>query len=188
MKKLLLLFIPVFLVSCMGQIKIVRDDFKKADVVTMSLKEGSEESMFKGGGNAMITYSREIQNKVSTPTLMSFHITKGKIFMGGNQDLMGRAIVKINDASYDIGLGETSAVNVTTYMATPNYATGGAQITSSQHEEWDTKLFLNKKIEDAIKNCNSLAIRFYFGISPFTLQFNEKSIAKIKEYLSVKPE
>ncbi len=35
MKKLLVLLVPIFLVSCMGGIKIVRDDFKKADVVTM---------------------------------------------------------------------------------------------------------------------------------------------------------
>lgn len=188
MKKLLVLLVPIFLVSCMGGIKIVRDDFKKADVVTMKTKEGSEENLFQGGGNAIITYSREIHNKVSTPTTMSFHVTKGKIFMGGNQDLTGKAVIRVNDANFDIALGQTSAVNVTTYMAAPNYATGGTQITSSRHEEWDTQIVLNKKIEDAINNCSSFAIRFYFGTSPFTLQFDEKSIVRVKEFLSVKPE
>ncbi len=65
---------------------------------------------------------------------------------------------------------------------------GGTQINTSQHEEWDTKILLNNKIEDAIKTCNSLAIRLYFGTSPLTFILSEKSIAQVKEFLSVKPE
>ncbi len=189
MKKLIVLLLPIFLVSCMGGIKIVRDDFKKVDVVTMNVRESSDESIIKGGGYAIFTYSREIRNKKSTPTMISFHITKARLSpIGGNLDLTGKAIVRVNDKTFDVGLGETSAVNVTTITGSPNYATGGTQINTSQHEEWDTKILLNGKIEEAIKTCNALAIRFYFGNSPMTFILKEKSIARVKEFLSVKPE
>jgi hypothetical protein len=188
MKKLFMLLIPVFLVSCMGGVKITRDDFKNADVVTMKVRESSDESMMKGGGYAIFTYSREIRNKVSTPTLVSFHITKGRNPFMGNQDLTGKAVIKVNDKTYDVGLGETSAVNVTTITGTPNYATGGTQLHSSNHEEWDTKIQLTKQIDDAIKNCKSFAIRLYFGTLPMTFTLGEKSITQVKEFLSAKPE
>lgn len=188
MKKLLVLLIPFFLVSCMGGIKITRDNFKNLDVVTMNIRESSDESLIKGGGWAIFTYSREIRNNVSTPTLVSLHITKAVNPLMGNQDLTGKAVIKVNDASFNVGLGETSAVNVTTISGTPNYATGGTQINTSRHEEWNTQIQLTKQIEDAIKNCKTIAVRFYFGTSPMTFLLDEKSIAKVKEFLAAKPE
>jgi hypothetical protein len=188
MKKLLLLMIPMFLVSCMGGINITRDNFKNADVVTMQLRESSDESMIKGGGWAIFTYSREIRNNVSTPTLISFHITKAVNPLMGNQDLTGKAVIKVNDASFNVGLGETSAVDVTTISGSPNYATGGTQINTSRHEEWNTRIQLTRQIEDAIKNAKTVAVRFYFGTSSMTFLLDEKSVAKVKEFLSAKPE
>lgn len=184
MKRLLLLFIPILLVSCMGKIKVVKDDFKNAKVVTMQLREGSEESMIKGGGYAIFSYSREIQNNKMSPIIIGLHITKAKlVYLAGNQDLEKKAVVKVNDKSFDVMLGETSALNVTTLSSQPNYATGSTQLSSSQHEEWSTKIVLNKAIEDAIKNGKTVAVRLYFGTTPMTFMLGEGSIKKVKEFM-----
>ncbi|HRT74144.1 MAG TPA: hypothetical protein P5203_03440 [Spirochaetota bacterium] len=185
MKKLLFLFIPVLLVSCMGKIKVVKDDFKNAKVVTMQLREGSEESMLKGGGYAIFSYSRDIQNNKMSPVTIGLHITKAKlVYLAGNQDLEKKAVVKVNDKSYDVILGDTSAVNVTTISSQPNYATGGTQLSSSEHEEWSTKMILNKAIEDAIKTSKTVAVRLYFGTTPMTFMLGESSIKKVKEFMN----
>jgi len=185
MKKLLLLFVPILLVSCMGKIKVVKDNFKNAKVVTMQLRESSDESMIKGGGYAIFSYSREIQNNKMSPVIIGLHITKAKlVYLAGNQDLERKAVVKVNDKTFDVMLGETSAVNVTTISSQPNYATGGTQLSSSQHEEWSTKIMLNKAMEDAIKNSKVVAVRLYFGTTPMTYTLGEGSLKKVKEFMN----
>jgi hypothetical protein len=101
----------------------------------------------------------------------------------GNLDLQNKGVVKVDDKSNEVALGERMALNVTTYTAQPNYATGGATINSSQHEEWTTKLALTKKIEGAITTSKNLAFRLYFGEKPITFNLSEKDLAKVKEFL-----
>lgn len=181
MRKMYLFLIPLILVSCMGRIKVVKDDFKNASVVTMTLKESSKESMIKGGGYATCTYSKEIQNNKVSPIMVGVHIMKVRNPFAGNQDLIQKGIIKVDDQAFDITLGETSAVNVTTISSQPNYATGGTQISSSQHEEWNTKFVFPKQMDQAIVNGNKVSLRMYFGTSPITFDLNVK---KIKEFIN----
>lgn len=169
------------LVSCMGQIKVVRDDFKNAAVVTMNLKESTEESMFKGGGFAVFSYSKEIQNNKVSPITIGMRITKAKNFFMGNQDMVPKGILKVDDKTFDINFGDTSAANITTVSSSTNAVTGGTQVRSSQHEEWNTKFMTSKQIDDAIVKGSAVTLRMYFGTSPMTYKIN---IKKVKEFIS----
>jgi hypothetical protein len=184
-KIVLFLLLPVWLISC-GGIKVVKDDFKNATVVSMKERYSSDESMIKGGGWAVFTYVREIKKNILDPTVIQVHITKAHMPFFGNLDLQPKGIVKVDDMTSEVALGDRAALNVTTYTATPDYATRGAQISSSKHEEWTTKLALTKKIEDAIAAGKKLSFRLYFGEQPITFILSDKEFAKVKEFLATR--
>lgn len=186
MKRIVLfLLLPVWLISC-GGIQVTKDNFKNATVVSMKERYSSDESMIKGGGYGLFTYVRDIKNNIPQPTVVNVHITKASMPWLGNLDLQANGIVKVGEMTGEIALGDRAALNVTTYTATPNYATGGKQISSSRHEEWTTKLTLTKKIEDAIASGKNLSFRFYFGEMPITFILSEKEVAKVKEFLATR--
>lgn len=201
-----------FLEGCktFGEVIIINDDFKKTHIVTMKMRQVSDEKI----GNSWVRYitlfdfSREIGETKTTPTVARF-----KVFANEDSHPLERSgFVRIGDKDTTLVLGNLDSQAVTTYhtdvtttTTTKNNSSGLSSSTSSvgkgqstetktststsssTHKELTGTFLLTKEQELEILNSKYFAIRLYSGAFPITIPFVESDLEDVKKFLKAKP-
>ncbi|PJZ25868.1 hypothetical protein CH352_01415 [Leptospira hartskeerlii] len=206
----LLLFAILTGCSTYGKVIIIKDDFKKSHIVTMKMRQISEE----GIGDTWVRYetifdfSREIGNAKVNSSVARFTV----IAAADSYPLERSGFLRIGTKDSTLVLGNLDARAVTTYntdvtttTTTKNNSSGLSSSTSSfgkgpstetktststssrTHKELTGTFLLTKEQELELLASKYFAIRLYSGALPITIPFVEDDLEALKKFLRAKP-
>lgn len=212
-RKLSILLLFTLLVGCktFGEVIIIKDDFKKSHIVTMKMRQVSDEEI-RDTWTRYITifdFSREIGETKTSTTVARF-----KVFADANSHALERSgFVRIGTKDSTLVLGNldsqaitTYTTNATTTTTTKNNSSGLSSSTSSfgknqstetktslnttshTHKELTGTFLLTKEQEAEILASKYFAVRLYSGALPITIPFIEEDLEDMKRFLRAKPE
>ncbi|MEI1276977.1 hypothetical protein V6Z05_01510 [Leptospira venezuelensis] len=211
-RKLSILLLFAILVGCTtyGKVIIIKDDFKKSHIVTMKMRQISEEGI---GGTwvkyiTIFDFSREIGEAKTNSTVARFTVIAAE----DSYPLERSGFFRIGSKDSTLVLGNLDARSVTTYntnvtttTTTKNNSSGLSNSTSSfgrgqsaetktststsssTHKELTGTFLLTKEQEVELLDSKYFAIRLYSGALPITIPFIDKDLEALKQFLRAKP-
>lgn len=178
--------------SSFGKIKVTKDDFKDATVVTLKLKhEGSEDTgVLSPSNKAEVTYTKELKNSGENKFLIKFRVYGPSIKEGIG--ISEKAFLKVDGKKEDFSFSSSQVQAKTTVKSSSKRNTSGTGTQSEVETETSTVYFAIAKADlpfslvNKIGNAKLVVFRVYAESQPITLKLEPDDLKKLKKFAAAK--
>jgi hypothetical protein len=192
-KNFTILFVLVFMGSAFAaKIKEEIDSFKNEKVITYKVEHKIVDGKDLIKNSDDTEYKRVIANKQKKTSIQFFLQAKTKMvvekrgFFAVVKTLSPKAFLQVDEKVLNVNLQNWNANTTENKHIAGSADSSGASLYSSTNETIEFKpiIAVTNEIEDAIKKCKTLKIRFYADEKPVTFEVKESDLKKIIELLS----